>query len=75
MEICENCYDEVMSVVRVSGMDVCKSCVKELRSDRAESVQSYAVLDDNIDDIGMLPSDNDIINEYAEIASYNNDYY
>lgn len=61
-EICENCYDEVSSVTKMNGMEICKECKKEMNS------SSVAVLD-NMDDMMGVASDDDIIGHYNGIAN------
>lgn len=61
-EICENCYDEVKTITKVAGMEVCKECKLEMTS------SSEAVLDDTSDMMGVA-SDNDILGAYSDIAN------
>lgn len=63
---CENCYDEVTKVTKCSGMMVCKECKTDMTS------SEVGVLD-NLDDLMGVASDEDIINQYADVAM-NNSY-
>jgi predicted amidophosphoribosyltransferase len=76
MCICENCYDEVKSVVNYKGAEVCRSCLTELRSEKLESSEEVSMLE-GLDDIVGIASDDDIINQYSEIANFQRefDYY
>jgi hypothetical protein len=64
MEICENCYDEVNTVFNMKGMQVCKTCIADIRggTNKTEAYEEESVaLLDNFDDMPGVMSDNDVI--------------
>ena len=62
MEICENCYDEVVSVFNVKGVCVCKSCISDMKANAEPEDMSFdEPLLDNFADMPGVMSDNDVI--------------
>ena len=63
IDICENCYEEA-NLVKVKGMQVCKSCVSDLKGESVED----PVLDLNDEDYSIMGvmSDADVIDMYRD---------
>jgi hypothetical protein len=62
-EICENCYDEVKTVTKVAGIEVCKECKLEMMTSDDDAIL------DSTDEMMGVATDADILGQYSDIAN------
>jgi hypothetical protein len=67
IDICENCYEEA-NLVKVKGLQVCSSCVKEMSGSSSASgdfEDEIAVLENTYDMPGVM-SDDDVVDMFRD---------
>ena len=61
IDICENCYEEA-NLVKMQGMQVCKTCVSDMSSE--SEPDSILINDDDLD--AFVMSDDDVVDMFRD---------